>query len=179
MHVYGNLDGLVLLQVDESVDLDYNSFLFHDKNASNVFRSRSRRPITSTPTSFKGFSISLIKSAIKTEQTSKISRLKTPKLSKEFASQRELAQYVGVNVRPAICTPVQLIAPSTHHHKRGTKGPIESDQVHKEDKGKGLDFVALNMDTARMALLTDSSFANAEGLKSQLVYINLLSDATG
>lgn len=44
---------------------------------------------------------------------------------------------------------------------------------------QGLSFAPLDLPTARLVLLTDASFASAEGIKSQLVYLPLLIDASG
>lgn len=40
-------------------------------------------------------------------------------------------------------------------------------------------FVALNLDTARIILMTDASFANVSAMKSQIGYLLLMADAEG
>ena len=49
----------------------------------------------------------------------------------------------------------------------------------KDTIDQGLDFVALDLKTVRLVLMTDASFANAEGMKSQLGYLILMVDAAG
>lgn len=44
---------------------------------------------------------------------------------------------------------------------------------------RGLMFVQLGIDTARLVLLTDASLANARNLKSQMWFIVLVMDHTG
>lgn len=51
------IDGLVLLQIDESLGLVTESFLRHEESGSKVFRSKSRVPITATPTNFNFLTI--------------------------------------------------------------------------------------------------------------------------
>lgn len=42
---------------------------------------------------------------------------------------------------------------------------------------EGLDFVKLDLDTTRLVLITDASFANARDMKSQIRYLILIVDA--
>lgn len=49
----------------------------------------------------------------------------------------------------------------------------------KKTSNLGLTYVKLDLDSVRLCLLTDSSFANAEGHKSQLVFVLSLVDSTG
>lgn len=113
-------------------------------------------------------------------QTEKISKLNFDNTAASFVSNRALAQYIGVNVRPDVCAPVQLIAP-------GLEPPTKEEMkllrkiidFLKDTSGQGLDYVKVDMDTARIVLLTDASFANARDLKSQLGYLILVVDDDG
>ena len=98
----------------------------------------------------------------------------------EFVSHRALAQYIGVNVRPDICTPIQLLAPeSIPPSIKEMKTLKKVTKFLKGTAGQGLDYVKLDMKTARLVLLTDASFANARGLKSQLGFLILMVDGNG
>lgn len=46
-------------------------------------------------------------------------------------------------------------------------------------KEQGLSFVPLNLSTMHLLLITDASFANVEGLRSQLGYFIAMIDDTG
>lgn len=100
--------------------------------------------------------------------------------SSDFISQRALAQYIGVNVRPDICAPVQLIAPGKNEvTDKDIKSLKKTTKFLKETIEQGLTFVPLNLETMRLVLMTDASFANAQGMKSQLGYLIMLVDDEG
>lgn len=98
----------------------------------------------------------------------------------QFISARALAQYIGVNTRPDICAPIQLIAP-------GKDPPSKADikllrkitGFMKDTIDQGLYYVKLNLRTARIVLVTDASFANTKDIKSQLGYLVLMVDDAG
>lgn len=91
-----------------------------------------------------------------------------------------MAQYIGVNVRPDVCALVQLIVP-------GKEPPTQTEKklfnnfflLLNETIKQGLDYVHVDMNTARLVLLTDASFANARGLKRQLGYLIIIVDEEG
>lgn len=83
-------------------------------------------------------------------------------------------------MHPEMCAPVQLLS-----HGSDLTTAAEFTALHNfiefllKTEHQGLNFVPLDLDTARLVLLTDTSFANAEGLKSQLGYILLMIDDEG
>lgn len=77
-------------------------------------------------------------------------------------SSRGLAQYVGINVRPDVCAPIQLIAPGNAPPSRAEKKLLEKlINSLTEIIYQGLDYLPVDLDTARTVLLTDTNFANA------------------
>ena len=114
------------------------------------------------------------------DQSDKIRRLEPADNSSDFISQRALAQYIGVNVRPDICAPVQLIAPGKNEvTDKDIKSLKKTTKFLKETIEQGLTFVPLNLETMRLVLMTDASFANAQGMKRQLGYLIMLVDDEG
>lgn len=106
------INGLILLQVDDSLDRGTNGYLQDEKRASKVLRSRPRVSITSNQTKFRGLTIKRNHEGVFfTTQEDKIKILSKKSTQKELSSSRSLARYVGVCVRPYVCAPVQLIAP--------------------------------------------------------------------
>ena len=98
----------------------------------------------------------------------------------EVTIDRESGDYVTKRRCPDVCAPVQLIAPgkspTTQQEMRSLR---KTTKFLKETADQGLNFVKLDIDTIRLVLLTDASFANAEGMKSQLGYLVLMVDGNG
>lgn len=134
--------------------------------------------ITDKPTSFNGIMIHKEGTKMVIAQKEKIDRLHMVDTQVEFNSQRALAQYVGVNVRPDVCAPIQLIAPGSQPTTDAEfKSLRRSTKFLKETRTQGLNFTPLNLETVRLVLLSDASFGNAAGLKSQLGYLIMMVDS--
>lgn len=79
-----------------------------------------------------------------------------------------------MNFRPEICAAVQLIAPGAEQQKASSQNFYELEKVIKhlkETPEDGISFVPIGMDTAKLIMFLDASFANAPDLKSQLGYV--------
>ena len=187
----GELDGLILLQVDDSLGLGSDAFMREEEQASKAFRCKPRTPISREETSFNGISIKsnmmspnpslpMMKTYTIT-QKDKIRKLDDKiEGEKQFISQRSLAQYIGVNVRPDICAPVQLITPGNAPPSSSDyKSLMKTIKFLKATASQGLNYVPIDLKTARLVLMTDASFANAEGMKSQLGYVIAMVDDKG
>ena len=171
------LEGMILLQVDDSLGMGNDEFLLEEERASNKFRCKERTPISSRPVEFNGITLMNNMGTYTMMQADKILKLRVPTNNAEYISQRALAQYVGVNVRPDVCAPVQLLVPgkeevTTLQYKQ-LKKVLE---YMMDTKNQGLNYVSLDMESARLVLLTDASFANAPGCKSQLGYVIIMVD---
>lgn len=110
----GKLDGLVALQVDDSLSLGSSRFL-HDEEATAVrFKTKPHTLLGRKPITFNGTTIERRDDNVfVTSQPDKVYKLALPGTKAEFASNKALAQYVGFNVRLDICTPTQLVAPGS------------------------------------------------------------------
>lgn len=78
---------------------------------------------------------------------------------------------------PATVTEAEFQAgdgPTTENEYRTVSTSVD---FFKKTKHQGLQFVPLNFETARRVLMTDSSFANAAGLKFQIGYVLLIVNA--
>lgn len=111
------------------------------------------------------------------DQEEKVTRLTVPTNEKDFASKREMAQYIGVNCRPDICAAIQLIAPGGESLKNSEYATIRKVIDHlQSDPPFGLTFVPIYLSTSRLVLFSDASFGNARKEKSQLAYVVILAD---
>lgn len=90
------------------------------------------------------------------EQSKKIKSLDIPKTYKYFASKRSMGKYIGVNCRPGICAPVQLVASGTEGIKKEDYLVLgQGDQNLQATADEGLKFVPLDLTSAKLMLYTD------------------------
>lgn len=132
------------------------------------------------PISFNGIMINLLtdnRFSINHTEKTDIKELETTK--KSFSIQKAAVQYIGVNVWPDICAPVQLIDPG--NRPRSTEEYTSLQKIRKDLKTTrtlGFRIITLDLDSAKK-ILTDSSFENATGMKIQLGYYMLMVDKNG
>lgn len=81
-------------------------------------------------------------------------------------------------MRTEACAPKQLIAPGKDKPtNKDMKTLKKITKILKDTAEQGLHFVKLGLDTARIVLISDASFANTKDLRSQLGYLVLMVDA--
>lgn len=107
----GKLSGFVILQVHDSMDIGTNDFLHFEEEASDRYNCKPRKLLTSTPTIFNGSHIRRGGCPTNPSLCTNARRSTTSIHQKALASQRAIAQYIGVNRRPYVTANVQLIEP--------------------------------------------------------------------
>lgn len=110
-------------------------------------------------------------------QEEKIAKLAFAESDKEFLSNRVLAQTLGLTSDQKF-VPIQLLEPDKEPpimHEKKALHKIKA--LIKETAYDGPDFFKLDLDTIRLVLITDASFANSRDMKSQLGYLILMVDA--
>lgn len=174
----GKLEGAIVIQVDDSLGVGGQEFLSCEERAVSTLKHKPRQYLGKILVVFNGLTIrQQADGLVILNQTEKIENLSPAADQKAFASTRALAQYIGVNISPDICAPVQLIAPGN-----SDASPEEYKLLNKvvnfvkEAKDSLLKFVPLHLKTARLVLVSDASFANARDLRNQLGYVIALVD---
>lgn len=95
---------------------------------------------------------------------------------KDFCWQAQL-QYISSCVRPDLCASVHLMASEVINSSSATYMKMGTVVDWCRETCKiGLTFDPFDRNTFGLALFTDASFANKEGLKSQLGYVIVLMD---
>lgn len=80
-----------------------------------------------------------------------------------------MAKYIGVNARPEICPPIQIISPANQTTTAPEyKALTKCIEFFHETEDKGIDFVPLDLESTRLVILSDASFENTYGIKSQI-----------
>ncbi len=175
------LIGLTTLQVDDSYGFGSEDFLNDEGRESTKFKSKERQILKEGDQSeFNGCVIKVNTGNVyELIQSDKLRSLRAPETQKDFVSTRAKAQYIGCCTRPDICAKVQLLPsateqPTTQNFK-SLKKVVEWCRRTSET---GLKFVPLDVNSLRLVLFTDASFANTENLKSQIGFVLLLADGS-
>lgn len=106
------INGLVIMQVDDSFEFGNEDFLRDEETASKALSVKPRKVLSNKLIKFNGVSITNEgHGTINTAQETKIGKLSDRNSSAEFSSVRASAQYVGTNCRPDICSAVQFLDP--------------------------------------------------------------------
>jgi len=173
------LEGATAIQVDDVFGIGSDDFLKIEEETATKFKSKKRKILSpGQQATFNGTTISFEKdNTYKLLQKEKLEALSPVTTNKNFHSARAKIQYVGVMTRPDLCAETQLLAngiddPSKEDLKRLNK----LIKYCKKTKDIGLKFVKLDLDSTKIVLFTDSSFANAKNLKSQLGFVIALVD---
>lgn len=108
----GEVEGAVVLQVDDSLGFWNANFMQEEESASKEFNSKKRKQISaSTNATFNGeVVIRRNYGTFTITQNTKIQRLTKPE-NQEFKSIRYIVQYIWVNVWADTCAATLLIAP--------------------------------------------------------------------
>lgn len=166
------LEGAIILQFDDSFGFGTPPILIFEEEASAHFKHKPRLYLVRDPVRFTGMQVRQLETfEILLGQDEKIDKLEIPTGQKEFASNRSLAQYVGVNIRPGTCAPVQLIAPVNTPTTADDFKPFKKVVLFlRETKDTHLRFFRLHLHSVKLVFISDASFANSKVLKSQLGY---------
>ncbi len=172
-----HLEGITILQVDDSFGFGTDDFLSDEDSCGKYFKSKPRVFLEKgKEIVFNGSEIRRNEDGTFTlHQKKKLESLTHVTSDEEFSSMRAAVQYIGYSSRPDICSSAQLLATNT---------PTSSDKKKlnnlidycRSTSQQGLNFIKLDLESCRLALFTDSSFANGSNFKSQLGFIILLVD---
>lgn len=176
------LEGLTIMQVDDTFGHGDEQFLQTENEKAKFFKSKPRHILKEGQNVvFNGCQIKLnADGSYELHNSDKLERLEKVKTAEEFISARAAIQYIGVSTRPDLCAPAQLLATTVDKvNDQDIKDLNKLIKFCKETKDIGLKFVPIDMDSARLLLFTDASFANTKDLKSQLGFLNILVDKHG
>ena len=173
------LDGLTILQVDDSFGHGSKEFLDDEERESHKFKCKPRQVIVSgSNVQFNGANIYSNKANhYGINQADKLRNLKIPINHDELTSTRAQIQYIASCTRPDLSSPVQLMAAELNDDLPQTYKKLKKLVKWCHDTCDiGLQYVPLDADTLRLVLFTDAAFGNGEKLNSQLGFILLLVD---
>lgn len=177
----GTIDGVVVLQVDDSLIVGSKQFMKMEEEAASEFQTKPRTYITDNITGFNGIQLRrTANGTITMNAQPKITRLKIPQSEKEFASERAAVQYIGGTCRPDVCANTQLIAPGSEPTTKAEHRTLaKTIKYLAKTAEQGLTFAPLDLESTKVVIISDASFANARGSRSQLGFLIILTDKDG
>lgn len=108
------MDGLIVWKVYDILGVGTDEFQREEWAQSKNVKRKYRNVLVDTYQEFNGrTSISEVDGAIRLAQDFKVARLSPSTTQNAFDSRRALPKYIGVNVRPHILAPIELIARGT------------------------------------------------------------------
>lgn len=173
----GRLDVRVLLQVEYSLDLGSDYFIYEEEEGSKEFKYKQPTTIGILPTTdgctfyrcqgatLNGLTIITTADCyFDTTQRDNIDKLSIQNSDKACASQRELVQLRSQHPTGHM-SPVKPVSPGNssstpEEYKVLTKS---INFLHKI-RDTGINLVRLDLPTSRLVLLMDASFANVKGI---------------
>lgn len=108
------MEGLVIMQVDDSLMAVSASFRLEDEEARRTFKTKPIQQLRDIPIVFNGVILKKEGQSMMMTQAENTAKLRIPECERSFASIRAMAEYMGVNLRPDIAAGVQFIAPGGH-----------------------------------------------------------------
>ncbi|CDF37987.1 unnamed protein product [Chondrus crispus] len=157
-------EGVTALQVDDSFGHGTVEFLKDEERESKRIKCKPRKILKiGETTSFNGCQITVERNRVHLlRQMDKLGKISKPRNQDELVSVRALLQCIGCCTRPDLCAPVQLLASEVNNPEASTYSKMGSivERCHNTND-MGLTFIPLERSSLRLALFTDTSFANA------------------
>lgn len=97
----------------------------------------------------------------------------------QFVAQRALGAYVASLSQPEAAFDLSYAAQTTDPEKADIEAPNKRLKWQLENDEHSLNFVNIDMSTAKIVVFVDGSFANNKDYSSQIGYVIVLADANG
>lgn len=153
------LEGLIALQVDDTVTLVDGNFLQDEEEGPKQFKTKESKTVSNTPMGFNGIRISKDKDGVVyLDQIDKCDVLTIPITQKQFCSKPAMCQYIAVNRRPNTSETIQLIAPASENTTGQYFKILEKTIHHLKDTMKtGLKYAPVDMSKAKVMVFSNDS----------------------
>lgn len=174
------VSGMIVTQVDDSAIAGTPEFLSRELEASVAFPSKGRKVITSQGDDFNGSRLTKLASGYSMDQTAYTSRIATDRAQRSpaaFGTLKGKLHYASSNTRPDHSCAINMLSQTLPDKATETKFK-ELDRVNAEMHSDPLQLVykPLDLDSVKLCIYTDASFANCPDLRSQLGYVVFLRD---
>lgn len=173
------LDGITILQVDDSFGHGTKQFLHDEESASTHFQCKPRLLLNAgNQVTFNELIIKRnSESTYSIQQSEKLRGLRMVNTEEELKTTPAMIQYIGSCTRPDISSRSQLLSSEMQTNlKMSIKKLNKLVSWCHDTCDFELKFVPLNLSSLRLLLFTDASFANANKLRSQIGFVHVLAD---
>lgn len=177
--VENKLEGLTTLQVDDSYGFGVKAFLDKEDEKSKKFITKPRINLSAgSKRDFNGFVIEKCENGVcRLQQSEKLSSLRIPTSKEDFVNTRAKIQYIGCCTRPDVAAATQLLASSAKNpSSESMKSLSKIVKRFRDTSNGGLLFVPVDLESVKLVLFTDASFANVPDLKSQIGFVLAMVD---
>jgi hypothetical protein len=179
-----NTDGVgvsvTALQVDDNLGVGTNEFLDLEEIKSRNFRCKPRTIVENGDVvQFNGAEISRLDvNLFLMRQTSKLRSLKKANTQDELISVRAAMQYIATTSRPDLAASCQLLASrmGLHADSASYKQMNALVEIGIDSASEGLRFVPLDLESLRVVVFADASFANTSDYRSQIGFVICMVD---
>ena len=174
--------GIVGLQTDDTLILADKAFAEKEEKQLTFSAKPRERLSTEHPLNFNGAVIQLIDehtiSITQERHCDKISLLAPGKgVDKNaYIAQRARGAYIATVCQPEAAFDLSSAAQTTNPTEIDATALNKRLRWQKENRTRGLNFVRINLDFAKIVVFTDSSFANNKDYSSQIGYVVVMTD---
>jgi hypothetical protein len=166
-------DELTILQVDDSFGHGTEAFLDSEELGSSRFDCKPRLLFNiKTSARFNGTNVQVTMHRFTIHQRDRLDKIRRPETDKDLISVRAAFQHIAGCTRPDIASCVQLLSSAVASPTKQTyKEMAQILNWLEQTDDLQLKFVPLDMQTLRIVVFIDASFANASNSASQLVFV--------
>jgi Reverse transcriptase (RNA-dependent DNA polymerase) len=112
----GRIDGMIVTQVDDSLQAGRESFMADEMRESSTFLSKGRFTVKASGTNFNGVTIVSTPTGFNVHQHQYIEQMPVgpcPRNARDFATLRGMASYATANTRPDVVCAVNMLSQVT------------------------------------------------------------------
>lgn len=163
--------GVVGMQTDDTIILSDDQFS-RKEDEELVFKSKPKATLARDhPIDFNGVTIQLADASITASPKGQTARMRTVKTTKEYVEQRARGAYVATICQPEATFDLSIAAQTKDPSENHVKALNKRIQWQIDNESRGLTNVKLNLETAKIYIFVDASFANNQDLSSQIGYV--------
>lgn len=178
---HGRLDGMSVVQVDDTLIMGSPSFMDDEERESAAFPSKGRTSVEAKPVAFNGTTIRRRGKTVIVDQHEYTGNLDSDfsRTPEGFATARGKASYATASTRPDQACAINQASQVRAQLVQKCDHDLLASAITALKKPRELIFPALDLKTSEIRVYADASWANNRDLSSQLGFIVFLVDGSG
>jgi transposase InsO family protein len=179
----GRIDGMIVTQVDDSLQAGRESFMADEMRESSTFLSKGRFTVKASGTNFNGVTIVSTPTGFNVHQHQYIEQMPVgpcPRNARDFATLRGMASYATANTRPDVVCAVNMLSQVTPAAATEDNFiSLDEAVLRLKNTPVSLRYEDLDADSMCLYVYGDASFSNNPDLTSQIGHLCFLVDKRG